>query len=32
MSERKYSFEFNRTSKAPPEVLFRLETDGAGWS
>jgi uncharacterized protein YndB with AHSA1/START domain len=32
MSERKYSFEFNRTSTAPPEVLFRLETDGAGWS
>jgi uncharacterized protein YndB with AHSA1/START domain len=32
MSDRKYSFEFNRTSTAPPEVLFRLETDGAGWS
>ncbi|WP_319448329.1 MULTISPECIES: SRPBCC family protein [unclassified Mycobacterium] len=32
MSDRRFSFEFNRTSSAPPEVLFRLETDGAGWS
>jgi uncharacterized protein YndB with AHSA1/START domain len=32
MSDRKFSFEVNRTSSAPPAVLFRLETDGAGWS
>lgn len=32
MPDRRFSFEVNRTSSAPPEVLFRLETDGAGWS
>ena len=32
MSDRKFSFEVNRTSSAPPAVLFRLETDGARWS
>lgn len=32
MTGRTYSFEVNRTSTAPPEVLFRLETDGARWS
>ena len=32
MSDRTFSFEVNRTSSAPPAVLFRLETDGAGWS
>lgn len=32
MTDRTYSFEVNRTSTAPPEVLFRLETDGARWS
>ena len=32
MPDRKYSFEVTRTSSAPPAVLFRLETDGAGWS
>jgi Polyketide cyclase / dehydrase and lipid transport len=28
----KFSFEVHRTSSAPPEALFRLETDGARWS
>ena len=32
MSDRTFSFEVNRTSTAPPATLFRLETDGAGWS
>jgi uncharacterized protein YndB with AHSA1/START domain len=32
MSDRKYSFEVNRTSSAPPATLFRLETDGSRWS
>jgi uncharacterized protein YndB with AHSA1/START domain len=32
MSDRTYSFEVKRTSSAPPATLFRLETDGAGWS
>jgi uncharacterized protein YndB with AHSA1/START domain len=32
MPGRTLSFEVNRTSSAPPAVLFRLETDGAGWS
>lgn len=32
MPDRRFSFEVNRTSSAPPEVLFRIATDGAGWS
>jgi uncharacterized protein YndB with AHSA1/START domain len=32
MSGRKFSFEINRTSSAPPATLFRLVTDGANWS
>ncbi|PRX44639.1 polyketide cyclase/dehydrase/lipid transport protein [Prauserella shujinwangii] len=32
MAGKRYSFEVRRTSTAPPERLFRLETDGAGWS
>jgi len=32
MSDRKFSFEINRTSSAPPATLFRLVTDGANWS
>jgi hypothetical protein len=32
MSGRKFSFEVTRTSSAPAETLFRLETDGANWS
>jgi uncharacterized protein YndB with AHSA1/START domain len=32
MTGRKFSFEVNRTSSAPPATLFRLETDGARWS
>ena len=32
MSGRNFSFEVNRTSSAPPATLFRLATDGAGWS
>lgn len=32
MSAKTYSFEINRTSRARPEVLFRLETDGPLWS
>ncbi|RJQ91221.1 SRPBCC family protein [Amycolatopsis panacis] len=32
MPDRRYSFEVNRVSTAPPEVLFRLETDGSLWS
>ena len=29
---RKYSFEVNRTSTAPPEVLFALEAEGPRWA
>ena len=29
---RKYSFEVNRTSTAPPEALFALEADGPRWA
>ena len=32
MAERRFSFEINRTSSAPPEVLFALETDGPSWA
>lgn len=32
MSERKFSFEVNRTSTAPAATLFRLVTDGGNWS
>src|ERR1700758_5087156 len=32
MSGRKFSFEVNRTSRAPAEALFRLETAGGRWS
>ncbi|MBV8967186.1 MAG: SRPBCC family protein [Mycobacteriaceae bacterium] len=32
MSGRTFSFEVNRTSRAPAATLFRLETDGARWS
>ncbi|WP_158886680.1 SRPBCC family protein [Amycolatopsis anabasis] len=32
MPDKKFSFEVNRTSSAPPSALFALETDGARWS
>jgi hypothetical protein len=32
MSSKKFSFEINRTTRAPAATLFRLETDGARWS
>ncbi|MBJ7385150.1 MAG: SRPBCC family protein [Mycolicibacterium sp.] len=32
MSGRKFTFEVNRTSSAPPATLFRIEADGARWS
>lgn len=32
MPANTFSFEVNRTSSAPPDKLFRLETDGARWS
>jgi hypothetical protein len=32
MPGRKFSFEINRTSRAPAATLFRLVTDGANWS
>ena len=32
MSGRTFSFEVNRTSRAPAATLFRLETDGARWA
>ncbi|GAA3585482.1 SRPBCC family protein [Amycolatopsis ultiminotia] len=32
MPGRRYSFEINRVSTAPPDTLFRLETDGSLWS
>ncbi|HEY2062731.1 SRPBCC family protein [Amycolatopsis sp. NBC_01480] len=32
MPGRRFSFEVNRVSKAPPAALFRLESDGSLWS
>lgn len=32
MPDKLFSFEINRTSRAPAAELFRLETDGARWS
>jgi uncharacterized protein YndB with AHSA1/START domain len=32
MSGRTFSFEINRTSRAPAATLFQLETDGARWA
>ncbi|GAA4542436.1 SRPBCC family protein [Amycolatopsis samaneae] len=32
MAARRFSFEINRTSTAPPSTLFGLETDGSRWS
>ncbi|WP_409183774.1 SRPBCC family protein [Amycolatopsis sp. VS8301801F10] len=32
MPGRRYSYEVNRVSAAPPSVLFRLESDGTLWS
>jgi hypothetical protein len=32
MSGRTFSFEVNRTSRAPAAALFSLETDGARWA
>ena len=32
MAGKTFRFEVNRTSSAPPETLFRLETDGSRWS
>jgi hypothetical protein len=32
MTSRTFSFEINRTTRAPAATLFHLETDGAGWS
>lgn len=32
MSDRKFSFEVNKTSSAPAATLFRIVTDGADWS
>ncbi|MBV9090786.1 MAG: SRPBCC family protein [Mycobacteriaceae bacterium] len=32
MSDRTFSFEINRTSRAPAATLFRLETDGGNWA
>ncbi|MEV6872532.1 SRPBCC family protein [Amycolatopsis sp. NPDC051128] len=32
MPGRKYSFEVNRTSSAPPSALFALEADGPRWA
>ncbi|WP_020663285.1 SRPBCC family protein [Amycolatopsis benzoatilytica] len=32
MPGRRYSFEVNRVSTAPPPVLFRLESDGSLWA
>ncbi len=31
MSGRKFSFEVNKTTSAPPEIVFRLVADGANW-
>lgn len=32
MTGKRFTFEINRTSSAPPATLFRLETDGGRWS
>ena len=32
MPGRKYSYEVNRTSTAPPSALFALEADGPRWA
>jgi hypothetical protein len=32
MSGRTFSFEINRTSRAPAATLFQLETDGGHWA
>ncbi|HET6500756.1 MAG TPA: SRPBCC family protein [Amycolatopsis sp.] len=32
MTDRVFAWEINRTSTAPPEVLFRLETDAKHWA
>jgi hypothetical protein len=32
MTDKRFSFEINRTSSAPASTLFRLETDGGRWS
>jgi Polyketide cyclase / dehydrase and lipid transport len=32
MTGKTFSFEINRTTRAPAATLFRLETDGARWS
>jgi Polyketide cyclase / dehydrase and lipid transport len=32
MSGKTFSFEINRTSRAPAAMLFRLETDGGNWA
>jgi hypothetical protein len=32
MSGKVFTFEINRTTRAPAATLFRLETDGAHWS
>ncbi|PXY31305.1 SRPBCC family protein [Prauserella muralis] len=32
MIGRRFTFEVRRVTSAAPETLFRLETDGAGWS
>ena len=32
MTGRRFSFEINRTTRAPAATLFGLETDGAHWS
>jgi hypothetical protein len=32
MTGKSFSFEINRTTSARAAMLFRLETEGAGWS
>ena len=32
MSGRKFTFEVNKTTSAPPATVFRLVTDGGNWS
>jgi hypothetical protein len=32
MTGKTFSFEINRTTRAQPATLFRIETDGARWS
>ncbi|QLL05245.1 SRPBCC family protein [Mycobacterium vicinigordonae] len=31
MTGRTFSFEVNKTTSAPPEIVFRLVADGANW-